>query len=246
MINVENYTINNIMENELGSFKNPIKCENPQGEIKYLKQLAGPNGERIVYKRIGSKKNREDHVILDAYLLSSPDFDFEKQIFMNMYVKGYHEKKAIEGLRIKNSFFAKQPWQDLKYFEERELDIFGKENPTIESKYIYLWSKAGALISCGPYIYAEFDAFGFPNIEWNLELLMRYANNVVHDLKGSSNQCPLVFETITDFERFMKVFHFESKGEIVQNQTNVYPFVHLMTKEELIVYAVIKNGQLNK
>jgi hypothetical protein len=229
------------MENNLGSIENPVKCENPSGEIKYLDQLAGPKGERILYKRLGSKKSQVDKTILDVYLLTSPDFNFEKEIYMNMYVEGYHEKKPIDGLRIKNSFLAKQPWQDLKYFEERELDIFGKENLAIESKYIYLWSKAGALISCGPHIYAEFDAFGFPDIEWNLELIMRYANNVVHDLKGSSNECSLVFETIIEFERFMKVFHFEPKGELVQNQNNVYPFVHLMTKEKLNIYALIKS-----
>lgn len=230
------------MQNNLGSIENPVKCENPSGEIKYLDQLAGPNGERIFYKRLGSKKSQVDKSILDLYLLTSPDFGFEKEIYMNMYVEGYHEKKPIEGLRIKKSFLAKQPWQDLKYFEKRELGIFGKENPDIHPKYIYLWSKAGVLISCGPYIYAEFDAFGFPVTEWNLETIMIAAKAVVHDLKGSSNKCPLVFETMTDFERFIQVFHFEPKGEMVHNQNNVYKFVHLMTKEELIVYAAIKNG----
>ena len=136
---------------------------------------------------------------------------------------------------------ANQPWQDLKYFEERESEIFGKENPNIESKYIYLWSKAGMLISCGPYIYAEFDAFEFPDTEWNLELIMSSANNVVHDLKGCSIKCPLVFETIIDLEQFMKVFHFEPKYEMVHNENKGYRFFHVMTKEELNVYAFINN-----
>jgi hypothetical protein len=230
------------MQNNLGSIENPVKCENPSGEIKYLDQLAGPKGERIFYKRLGSKKSQVDKTILDVYLLTSPDFNFEKEIYMNMYVEGYHEKKPIDGLSIKNSFLAKQPWQDLKYFEERESEIFGKENQYIESKYIYLWSKAGMLISCGPYIYAEFDAFGFPDTEWNLELIMSSAHNVVHDLKGCSIKCPLVFETIINLEQFMKVFHFEPKYEMVHNENKGYRFFHVMTKEELNVYAVINNG----
>ena len=48
------------MQNNLGSIENPVKCENPSGEIKYLDQLAGPKGERIFYKRLGSKKSQVD------------------------------------------------------------------------------------------------------------------------------------------------------------------------------------------
>jgi hypothetical protein len=111
------------MKHILGSIENPVKCESPIGETTYLNTLAGPNGERIYFRRLGSKRSPDKKVILDAYHLTSPDFQFDRIIYMNMYVKGYKEKKPIEGLRCKKSFLKNSPGKK-QHTSKKEQTLF--------------------------------------------------------------------------------------------------------------------------
>jgi hypothetical protein len=229
------------MNKKLGEVENPIKCYQPSGEIKYLDQLAGPHGERIMYKRIGSKKSPIDKKILDIYQLTSPDFQFNCVIHMDMYVKGYHEKMPIMGLRKKESFKSTEPWQSIKYFEERIKKIYGNNELEFEDKFIYLWTKAGILLASGPYIYAENDFFKLPKLKWNIEIIMRETFGLIHDLKGSSTKHPLIFNTRLELNEFMATFHF-----VPVNAAKLYPdcryqFKHKISSEPIDMYALIAN-----
>ena len=75
----------NKMEKILGTIDHPVPCHGVSGERNYLDELAGSNGERIVYKREGSCSNPNGKDLLDRYELSSPDMESKYTVYMDMY-----------------------------------------------------------------------------------------------------------------------------------------------------------------
>ncbi len=91
--------------------KNPIevggadKQEGPLNEIRFLNALAGPNGEKISYKRAGSccpvksKNGFMGRALLDDYRVTWGGSTDTVSIYINMY--DYGKLKAPVGFTIK-------------------------------------------------------------------------------------------------------------------------------------------------
>lgn len=94
------------------SEKNPIKVggatnsEGPKNEQRYLNALAGPNGEEISYKRLGSCCAFETENgfmgggLLDRYEVKWKGGKKPVIIFINMYDMDDKELKAPKGLTL--------------------------------------------------------------------------------------------------------------------------------------------------
>ncbi len=89
--------------------KNPIKVggvENgPLNELKYLKSLTGPNGEKVTYVRRGSccefstKKSPFGTGLLDIYSITYEGKEDSVMLYLNMYEKS--TLKAPVGFKMK-------------------------------------------------------------------------------------------------------------------------------------------------
>jgi hypothetical protein len=101
--------VNNISKDDYGySEKNPIKTGGgPQGERAFLNRLAGPNGEAVRYRRLGSccsfstPNSPMGGGLLDRYEVLIEGQSKTKILYLNMYdlekpkiPKGFTEKKA--------------------------------------------------------------------------------------------------------------------------------------------------------
>jgi len=83
----------------LGSFENPIRCDDPDGERFYLSRLVDPQGREIKFGRMGSYGVGPYGNILDGYFLTFGDQRVE--VFMDMYHGGYYEDRPIEGFYLR-------------------------------------------------------------------------------------------------------------------------------------------------
>ena len=83
----------------LGTKTNPVRCEDPKGERKYLNRLRCPDGKPPKHSRIGSFGLGPYGNILDGYRVKCEGRD-EATIFMDMYHEGYVEKEAVPGFTI--------------------------------------------------------------------------------------------------------------------------------------------------
>ena len=95
------------------SESNPIKVggfdknEGPLNQKRFLNALAGPNGEEIIYERLGSccpVKSKNDpmgsgSVMLDIYQVTWKGADVILTLYINMY--DYGKLKAPMGLTLK-------------------------------------------------------------------------------------------------------------------------------------------------
>lgn len=84
----------------LGSKENPIRCDSPIGEREYFSRLTGPNGEKILYYRVGSFDPAPDGHTLDGYEFGFEEGEYKYFVFMDMYHENYFENEPIEGFKI--------------------------------------------------------------------------------------------------------------------------------------------------
>lgn len=85
----------------LGSLKNPIRCDGPQGQRAYLSRLRCPNGAPPNFNRGGSVGVGPYGTVLDVYQVRSSDPDSTTDIYMDMYHhEGYVETRPVEGFDI--------------------------------------------------------------------------------------------------------------------------------------------------
>lgn len=86
---------------ELGARTNPICCDDPSGERYYINRLRDQSGKRPTFVRRGSVGTGPYGNMLDLYLLSSPAMA-DREIYMDMYHRGYVELEPIPGYLIFN------------------------------------------------------------------------------------------------------------------------------------------------
>jgi hypothetical protein len=84
----------------LGSWRDPVKCEMPAGEIEYLERLRGPDGKPVRYMRTGNLGRGVHGNIVDRYVVQSRDGTVCKEVIMDMYYPGYRETRPVEGFSI--------------------------------------------------------------------------------------------------------------------------------------------------
>jgi hypothetical protein len=80
--------------------------EGPKNERRFLNALAGPNGEKISYNRLGSccpfnTKNSPFGGMLDKYEITYPGLEKSLIIYINMYDS--KELVVPVGLKLKKS-----------------------------------------------------------------------------------------------------------------------------------------------
>jgi hypothetical protein len=181
----------------LGSINNPIKCDGVIGEYEYLDNLATPDGYSIYYNRIGSI-NVHEGVILDIYLIEDDELNELAKIYFDMNHPNFKEERIVPGFEHINKF--NQPFEDIDYLFER-LAILDKEGSlNLPDKYVYIWTKAGMLLSKGAFIYALDDAFGLPIENMDVEALKINAAQIVHDLAGVHPKHPLIVANNKELE----------------------------------------------
>jgi len=114
LLNQNTFVLNEISKDKKYGLSehNPIevggvdKSEGPLNERRFLNALAGPNGEKVSYYRLGSccpiKSNKAlfgDKVMLDNYRVTWEGSTDTVSIYINMY--DYGELKAPVGFTIK-------------------------------------------------------------------------------------------------------------------------------------------------
>ena len=114
----------------LGTPTNPIRCDSPDGERRYLARLRLLNGKDISWRRVASTGRSPDGYIMDMYKSSKGDI-----LYLDMYHKGYSENQAPEGYRLfvqwsdkyeyKNGLIHK--WNEDYVFTGTLTEQFGKE-----------------------------------------------------------------------------------------------------------------------
>ncbi|MBI3550553.1 MAG: hypothetical protein HY078_16065 [Elusimicrobia bacterium] len=92
--------LRDLPEGALGSKTNPVKCENPAGELEYLLRLRGPDGQGAGYRRLGSVEGAASGHMLDAYAVASGDGALLWKVYMDMYVQDYRETRPIDGFAL--------------------------------------------------------------------------------------------------------------------------------------------------
>jgi hypothetical protein len=222
----------------LGSFENPVRCKDVSGEREYLDRLFGPGGLTIEYKRVRSKMGF-DGDILDMYEVSYEGLTEPIIIFFNMYAKGPAEKKAVEGLHMIDEFRKPQSWQTLHYCQEVIKKHLPDYTDMATPEFYYLHTKAGYLLSQGPYIYARFDFFNMPYCDWDLNTIKNCAEQLVHSAKGLLPSYPLFVNSIETAQNFMSTFHFESDtSDIKTSDSGLFSIkaTHMMDDRKIELY----------
>lgn len=85
----------------LGSARNPVRAEMPQGQRAYLARLRCSDGERPQFERIGSYGFGAYGQIVDGYRVVCDGSDpAEVTIIMDMYHPGHQENQAVPEFTI--------------------------------------------------------------------------------------------------------------------------------------------------
>lgn len=85
----------------LGSPDNPIRVDEPKGEVDYLNDLVCENGRRPEFDRVGSTGQGVFGHIVDLYTVTCDgSAPAHTEITMDMYFPGYVERRAPPGFKI--------------------------------------------------------------------------------------------------------------------------------------------------
>jgi hypothetical protein len=232
------------MENtfELGSFENPIKCKDIDGEHKYFDALCGPDGKRIFYKRRGSLLGNSDH-ILDLYEVRYDGLDDPILVHMDMYAKPPYDKKPVKGLYLIKSFFKPKAWQAPNYLSTVLEKAYPDGRPAISDSFINMYFKAAYLLALGEFIYSKNDAFGCPQQEWDIIGIIAAANKMVHQVKGLCKENPLEIGSFETAVAFMRTFHYEPDNYVNPETIPAFSLKskHIVTANELEIFFIIKD-----
>lgn len=218
----------------LGSENNPVRCHDFEGRNTYLGNLVGPEGQEILYKRLGSRKGVHGNIV-DIYNIYTKDGTVNQMIYVDMYHKGYREKKPIDGLKTVNDFKKRKDFNKPDYLLERKKEIEAIiPGFKLPDQYVYIWTKAGLLVLMGPYIYSKEDFFGKPGTAYPDQLVMA-GKQIVHELNGAVKERPLEVENMQVAVDLLGTFHFE-KVESTKMDNNLYAikFRHLMKEQDEI------------
>ena len=224
-----------------GSRENPITCKGIDGEREYLNRLRSPEGKPVEYQRLGSVFVDDDS-ILDGYRLQYDGLVEPAVIYLNMYAGG-RDKRIVEGFRFESDFLKPAAWEKLEYFQQVAGQELGSPKPETPKKFVYIWTKSGTLLRMGPWFYAENDFFRQPNLEWDLNALSDCATQVVHQLKGISEDRPVVIASVETALQFMQTMHFEFNGSLSEFRKNAGKFEgrNDITGEEAVLYFSIRS-----
>jgi hypothetical protein len=224
-----------ISEAKLGSMDNPVKCKGVEGEHRYLNRLFSPDGLPITYVRLGSRKGNNSS-ILDLYEINYEGLSEPIMIFMDMYAKGPAEKKAVEGLHTIDEFKKPKSWQTANYCNDIIEKYLPDDADTISYEFFYLHSKAGFLLSMGPYIYAKLDFFNFPDLEWNLAGIKQCTEALVHFAKGAVKNHPIEVDDHETAINFLQTFHFEADDKKIDARDFSVEATHMMNGRKITLY----------
>jgi hypothetical protein len=224
-------------EIQLGTLSNPVRCDGVIGEFEYLENLVTPDGEPIKYYREGSFPYGEG-AILDKYIIQDESGNVLTTIYFDMYHPKHRETRIVSGLRHAKQFNERQPYQHIDYLFQR-LGELNLEKIDLQSQFVYVWSKAGMLLSKGAYIYALDDAFGFPIETMDVKQLKLNCGQIVHELASAHSTHPLKVNDQKDVVDLLRTFHFEIvKISAHDKQFGVYiaEGAHLVTHDKITFY----------
>jgi hypothetical protein len=194
----------------LGSRENPIKCEDIDGERKYLSRLLGPNNEFLSYKRIGSTKGITTENILDAYKLNGIENNFECTVYIDMYHEKFVENKAALDLKIQPArVFNKNQKEEQNAAIKLLHELETKYNCTCPSGFMYIWAKANLLATVGPTLYSQNDFYSLPDINWDLKNIIKACRQISEEFRGFCKEHPIMIENEYRIEEVTNTFHHE-------------------------------------
>jgi len=238
--------INSMMEElnqqtQLGTITNPVKCDGVMGEFEYLEKLVTLEGEPIKYYREGSV-NKGGGIILDKNIIQDVLGNVIANIYFDMYHREYREKRIVPGLSHVMKFNERQPYQQIDYLFQQLGKLNLDKTIDLHDQYVYLWSKAGILLSKGAYIYALDDAFGFPIDTMRVKQLKLNCSQIVHELAGVHPTHPLNVCNQQNVLDLLRTFHFAVEQiSACDKEDGLYALdgKHLMTNEEITFYFKI-------
>ena len=89
-----------LLDNDLGSKLNPVKCDRVKGETGYLERLRDQAGGPVIYERIGHAGPTCDGHYFDKFLVKSRDGKVYVELYLDMYCSGFTEINPIKGFQL--------------------------------------------------------------------------------------------------------------------------------------------------
>lgn len=84
----------------LGSRKNPVRCDGPDGERAYVERLRCPTGDAPKFNRGGAIGPSPYGTMMDAYYVRCPEWQEPRAIAFDMYHDRFLERRAVVGFTI--------------------------------------------------------------------------------------------------------------------------------------------------
>lgn len=88
-----------VAKHPLGSLENPVRTQGPTGQKKYLESLTCPNGQRLGYKRLGSRRDGIYGFHVDEFEVVCGERKL--RIYMDLYHPKYIETSPVPGFGLK-------------------------------------------------------------------------------------------------------------------------------------------------
>jgi hypothetical protein len=97
-----------LLDNDLGSKLNPVKCDRVKGETDYLERLRDQDGNPVIHERIGHAGPTPGGHYYDKFLVKSQDGQVFVEIYLDMYCPGYTETDPIKEFQMDTAAASSQ------------------------------------------------------------------------------------------------------------------------------------------
>ena len=222
------------MISTLGTIDNPIRCDAPIGERRYLHQLVSETHGFIRYKRMGSF--RVDGNILDGYAIMDLAGEKFVELYFDMYHPGHVEESIPSGFtRIDSEMLSDQVLSTMLDRPSIPSDL--QEQIIISDRnHGYVEAKAQRLLLCGPLYYHTHDYFGHPRLHWNWIGILDASRQILEDFSGRLESNPIKVVDASIANQLLQTFHFDPNNSALIDST-VEPVLvcgtHTVTAETL-------------
>ena len=218
----------------LGTIRNPICCDGPIGERRYLDQLVSEVHGFIQYKRMGSFRTEGNIVV--GYAIMNLTGQKITELYFDMYHPGHIEKSIPDGFRrIDQEELEEQLFTNV--FDAPVVSSELQEQIIIDQqRHGYVIAKAQRLLLCGPLYYHTQDYFGHPRKGWNWAGIVDASRQLVEQWSGRLENRPICVPNAATASQMLQTFHFGSDNIESLDSTEASVLIkakHQVTEESL-------------
>jgi hypothetical protein len=122
-----------LLDNDLGSKLNPVKCHRVKGETDYLERLRDRDGNPVIYERTGHAGPAPDGHYYDKFLVKSRDGKVCVEIYLDMYCPGYSETDPIKEFQMDTSIASSRTTPGKKSVSSAKKPSQSKKTPPVKT-----------------------------------------------------------------------------------------------------------------